>query len=221
MNYYPIFLDIRAKRCVVIGGGEVAWRKARRLLDCGALVTVVSRQLGDGLQELKRDGLVHHIATDYHPAVLDGAFMAMGATDRDEINETVAHDAKQRGILVNIADYPERGNFILPSLVRQGDLVAAISTGGKSPALARRIKEDLSLQFGPEYSILLNILGDIRNEIIARSQGATENKKIFARLVSSPLLDQIRQKDYAGAARTIQDITGIAIDITTIRDWET
>ncbi len=219
MNYYPILVDIWSKRCVIVGGGEVAWRKARRLLDCGALVMVVSRYLGRGLREMKRDGLVQHIAADYQPSFLDGAFMVIAATNRNEINEKIALDARQLGLLVNIVDDPERGSFILPALVTQGDLIIAISTSGKSPALARKLKEDIASQFGPEYAILLNVLGEIRSLIIARNRGSDENKKIFTRLVKSPLIEQIRRKDADGAAGTIKNITGMAIDITTIREW--
>ncbi len=196
----------------------MAWRKARRLLDCGAVVRVVSRQLGRGMRELKRQGLVEHLLADYQPSCLDGAFMAIGATNRHEVNEKIAYDAGQLGILVNIVDDQCRGNFILPSLVRQGDLVIAISTSGKSPALARKLKDELARQFGTEYAILLNILGEIRRLVLAQARESGDNKKIFSLLVNSPLLKQIRQKDAAAAARTIQDITGIAIDMTTA--WE-
>lgn len=215
MNYYPIFLDVRSRICVIVGGGEVAWRKARRLLDCGALVTVVSRQLGDGLRDMKRAGIIQHIPADYEPGSLAGAFLVVGATDRHEVNEKIALDAVEKGLLVNIVDDPARSNFILPSLVEQGDLAVSISTGGKSPALARKLKEELSLHFGPEYAILLNILGWLRPIILAQGKGAEENKIIFAGLVNSELPGQIKRKDAEAAAETIRAITGVSMNVLT------
>ncbi|MDI6726619.1 MAG: bifunctional precorrin-2 dehydrogenase/sirohydrochlorin ferrochelatase [Smithellaceae bacterium] len=220
MNYYPIFLDIRSKRCVIVGGGEVAWRKARRLLNCGAVVTVVSRQLGEGLREMKMAGLVLHIPAAYDAGCLEGASLVIGATDQHEVNERIALDAAQRGLLVNIADDPAKSNFILPSLVEQGDLVVSISTGGKSPALARKLREDMSRQFGPEYAILLNILGWLRPLILAGVKGAEENKRIFHRLVNSELLGQIRRNDAEAVAGTIREITGISLNALNFLEQE-
>ena len=140
MKYYPLFLDIIDRRCVVIGGGDVAERKVERLLDFGARVVVVGKTLTPGLETMKKEGRINHIAADYDKALIDDAFLLIGATDRDDVNAKISRDGKEKGILVNIVDDPDKCDFVLPSLLTQGDLLIAISTGGKSPALAKKLK---------------------------------------------------------------------------------
>jgi precorrin-2 dehydrogenase/sirohydrochlorin ferrochelatase len=213
-RYYPIALDMTDKRCVIVGGGAVAERKAERLLACGAHVTIVSRTLTQQLEDKKQANLLEHIKTDYKKQVLHGAFMVIGATDSDQVNERIAEDARALGILVNIVDDPAKCNFILPSLLQQGDLSIAVSTGGKSPALARKIKEDLRQDYGPEYETLLNIMGLIRKEILAQGRDSSANKALFETLAKSELLGAIRQSDRAAVKKIILDATGIDMDVT-------
>ena len=118
MRYYPVNLDIRGKRCVVVGGGAVAGRKVERLLECGAKVSVVSEKLSPALEELKETGAIEHVPSDYDERHLRGAFLVVGATDRDEVNGRISADCRRAGILVNIVDEPARCDFILPSLVQ-------------------------------------------------------------------------------------------------------
>ncbi len=213
MKYYPVNLDLNSRRCVVIGGGEVAERKVERLLECGARVTVVGRDLTPALGERKAAGKLEHVDRDYEAGVLDGAFLVIGATDRGDVNVRISEDAMERGLLVNIVDDPDRCNFILPSLVRQGDLSIAVSTGGKSPALAKKLRKELEKQYGPEYQTLIGILGNLRRKILARGRQAADNKAIFEDLVHSDLLQAIREKDHGRVNAIIRKRTGINLDV--------
>jgi precorrin-2 dehydrogenase/sirohydrochlorin ferrochelatase len=213
MKYYPVNLDMTNKRCVVVGGGDIAERKVERLLECGAQVTVVSKSLTLVLKARKKTGQMDHIDRDYEDQALDGAFMVIGATDRNDVNERISKDAMARGLLVNIVDDPDRCNFILPSLVQQGDLSIAISTGGKSPALAKKLRKELEKQYGPEYQTLLVIMGVLRKRILARDQRVADNKAVFEDLVHSDILQAIREKDRGRVNTIIHDLTGISMDV--------
>ena len=213
MKYYPVNLDMTNKRCVVVGGGDIAERKVERLLECGAQVTVVSKSLTPVLKARKKTGQMDHIDRDYEDQALDGAFMVIGATDRNDVNERISKDAMTRGLLVNIVDDPDRCNFILPSLVQQGDLSIAISTGGKSPALAKKLRKELEKQYGPEYQTLLVIMGILRKRILAGDQRAADNKAVFEDLVHSDILQAIREKDRGRVNTIIRDLTGISMDV--------
>ena len=213
MKYYPVNLDMTNKRCVIVGGGEIAERKVERLLECGAQVTVVSKSLTPVLKARKKTGQMDHIDRDYEDQALDGAFMVIGATDRNDVNERISKDAMARGLLVNIVDDPDRCNFILPSLVQQGDLSIAISTGGKSPALAKKLRKELEKQYGPEYQTLLVIMGILRKRILAGDQRAADNKAVFEDLVHSDILQAIREKDRGRVNTIIRDLTGISMDV--------
>ena len=213
MKYYPVNLDMTNKRCVVVGGGDIAERKVARLLECGAQVTVVSKSLTPVLKARKKTGQMDHIDRDYEDQALDGAFMVIGATDRNDVNERISKEAMARGLLVNIVDDPDRCNFILPSLVQQGDLSIAISTGGKSPALAKKLRKELEKQYGPEYQTLLVIMGILRKRILAGDQRAADNKAVFEDLVHSDILQAIREKDRGRVNTIIRDLTGISMDV--------
>jgi precorrin-2 dehydrogenase/sirohydrochlorin ferrochelatase len=139
--------------------------------------------------------------------------MVIGATDRDGVNAQVSQDALSLGILVNIVDDPDRCNFILPSLLQQGDLSIAISTGGKSPALARKIKEDLQQQYGPEYESLLTIMGSLRKRVLAQGHASEANKAVFEALVRSDMLQAIRDGNRDLVKKIILDTSGIDMDV--------
>jgi precorrin-2 dehydrogenase / sirohydrochlorin ferrochelatase len=166
--YYPVFLKIHKKRCVVVGGGRVALRKVRMLLDCGGEVKVVSSSFHFNLLRLAEKKAIRLIQRDYKPGDLTGAAIVIAATDKREINRRVAEEAERAGGLVNVVDDPEPSSFILPSYFREGDLTLAVSTGGKSPALARKIKTELQKEFGKEYITLLMLIGGVRSALKAR-----------------------------------------------------
>src|ERR687895_651364 len=151
---YPIFLDLDGRRCVVVGGGEVASRKARKLLQARAEVVVVSPEIKPELESVAAE--IHR--RPYEDGDLEGAYLAFAATDARKVNATVAWEAKERGIPINVADRPSEGDFALPSTLRRGGLQVAVSTGGASPTLARKIKDELEGVFGPEWAGLVEEL---------------------------------------------------------------
>jgi siroheme synthase-like protein len=163
--YYPIMLKIQGEKCVVVGGGKVALRKVKMLLECGAKVTVISPILHQDLVRLAQGKAIHLIKRDYKPGDLDGAVVVIAGTDAEEVNQSVAHEAKKRGILVNVVDDPGESDFIVPSFLRRGDLTIAISTGGTSPALAKKIRTKLGQDFGKEYGLLLPLMGEVRSTV--------------------------------------------------------
>ncbi len=194
MKNYPICLvNLQDKRCLVVGGGVVAERKVCSLLQVEARVTVVSPILTVGLRQLVEEGHVEWEPREYQQGDLAGAFLVIGATDDVDTNEQVWREAVGRGLLVNIVDDLARCNFIVPSLVRQGDLCLAISTGGKSPALAKRLRERLEAEFGPEYAEFVALLGDLREKVKAKYPEAEERKTLWYRLVDSDIIELIGQ----------------------------
>lgn len=213
MKYYPIYLDITNKRCIVVGGGDVAERKAERLLSFGARVTVIGKALTPLLETMKRDGRIEHINADYDGTFISDAFMVIGATDREDVNARISRDGRHTGILVNIVDDPGRCDFILPSIMQRGDLSIAVSTGGKSPALAKKLREDLETLYGPEYKVLLDVLGNLREKVAARGHSSDENKKLFEAVVYSDILKHIKNKNWNHVKKMIYDITGVEIEV--------
>jgi siroheme synthase-like protein len=168
-DYYPIFLNLRSKKGVVVGGGKVALRKVRTLLDRGADLTVVSPKPCPEIVKLSKDGLIHLIQRDYEAGDLKDAVMAIVCTDMKKVNRKVAGDAKKAHVLVNVADDLKPSDFIIPSFFRRENLTIAVSTSGVSPALARKIRAKLEKSFGEEYGALLSIIGEVRS--IIRKKG--------------------------------------------------
>ncbi|MBM4314683.1 MAG: bifunctional precorrin-2 dehydrogenase/sirohydrochlorin ferrochelatase [Deltaproteobacteria bacterium] len=213
MRYYPLFLDISRRRCVVIGGGSVAERKIERLLACGARVEVVGKMLTPALSALKANGRIVHHESDYNRTLIRGAFLVIGATDDGEVNGRISEDARELGILVNIVDQPARCDFILPSVVERGALSIAVSTGGNSPALAKKLRMELDSLYGPEYAILLEIMGKLREKLIAGGRSSAENRGRFEAVVASEILDHIRAKRWDEIEALILERTGIEMEV--------
>lgn len=213
MKYYPIYLDVTDKRCVVIGGGDVAERKVERLLEFGACVVVVGKNLTRTLEGMKQEGRIEHINADYTVNRIDGAFLVIGATDSDDVNSAISRDAKQKGILVNIVDDPDKCDFILPSLFTRGDLLISISTGGKSPALAKKIRQEIEKHYGPEFRLLVSIMGTLREKLLKKGYSSDENKRLFESVVYSDILHHIQKKDWETVKKTVYDITGVEIEV--------
>jgi len=187
----------------------VAERKARSLLQAEARVTVISPILTGGLQQLVEEGRMEWVQRAYQQGDLAEAFLVIGATDDTDTNERVWQEAVERGLLVNIVDDLARCNFIVPSLVRRGDLCLAISTGGKSPALAKRLRERLEAEFGPEYAEFVALLGDLRERVKAQYPEAEERKTMWYRLVDSDIIELIRQGRDDLARQRVKEIIEI------------
>lgn len=213
VQYYPICLNITNKRCIVVGGGEVGARKVKGLLECGASVSVVGRELNPYLEEIREAGKIEHLCEDYRAGHLRGAFLVIGATDSEDINRKIYEDALSLGIMVNIADDPGRCDFILPAVARQGDLAVAVSTGGKSPALARKLRDEFESSLGPEYGTLARLLGELRKKVLASCSDPADNKRKFEALIESDILRHIREKNWEAAGKCVRDITGFTVEL--------
>jgi precorrin-2 dehydrogenase / sirohydrochlorin ferrochelatase len=213
VRYYPLFLDISGRLCVVVGGGSVAERKVERLLECGARVEVVARTLTAALARLAGEGRIVHHGEDYQAGRIRGAFLVIGATDSGAVNECISCDARALGILVNIVDRPERCDFILPSVVERGDLAIAVSTSGRSPALARKLRMELEARYGSEYAILTGLLGELRRRVVAAGRPAAENREKFDAVVASDILEHIRANRWTEVKALIKARTGVEMEV--------
>ena len=194
MRYYPVFLDVKHRDCLVVGGGSVGLRKVLTLIDCGAAVTVVSPVVHARLQELAADGSITLRKRPFKPSDMNNMFLVVGATDDQTLNRQIHTEAERLGKLCNIADRPKACNFILPSIVKQGDLVIAISTSGKSPAFAKKLRKDLERQFGSEYAVFLDLMGAIRKKLLARNHEPETHKRLFERLINEGLVELIKDR---------------------------
>jgi len=192
MRYYPVSLDILNRKCLVVGGGSVGTRKVLTLLDCGAIVTVVSPDINEKLLELAGNGSITWKKRSYLTSDLDTIFLVIGASDDEELNRQISADAEKLNMLCNIADRPDVCNFILPSIVNRGDLVISISTSGKSPAFAKKLRKELEKQFGVEYIEFLRLMGAIREKLLSEKHEPEAHKHIFERLISSDLVEMIK-----------------------------
>ncbi|MDH5695888.1 MAG: bifunctional precorrin-2 dehydrogenase/sirohydrochlorin ferrochelatase [Dehalococcoidia bacterium] len=165
LPYYPMFLNISGKRCVVVGGGQVALRKVGVLLEHGASVEVISPDLCSKLIELAESGRIRILRRHYQLGDLQKALIAIAATDNSDINQQVVKEAQGKAVLVNATDDLENSDFIVPSYVRRGSMTIVVSTAGRSPALARKIRARLEKEFGDEYASLVNLIGEVRAEV--------------------------------------------------------
>jgi len=169
-DYYPVFLNLKGRTCLVVGGGEVAARKVSLLVESGARVKVVSPRFNNSIKSLEGQGDIKIEKRPFETGDLDGVFLAIAATSDKKINYQVAVESERRNILINVVDTPSEGNFIVPSLIRQGELTIAISTGGKSPALARKMRQDIEKSFAPRYAILLDIASQVRRDLLSKGK---------------------------------------------------
>jgi precorrin-2 dehydrogenase/sirohydrochlorin ferrochelatase len=208
MSYYPVHLDIRNRRCLVVGGGGVASRKVEGLLQCGARVTVVSPQVSERLQTLAERGAVSCLQRPYRQTDLEGHFLVIGATDDMALNRRISADAESRNMLCNIADVPEACNFILPAVVRQGDLVLTVSTSGSSPAFAKHLRKRLQTDYGPEYARFLRLMAAIRKRLLAEQHAPEAHKHLFESLIEKNLLELIRREDAEAIDRLLSNVLG-------------
>lgn len=210
MAYYPILLDLKGKTALVVGGGAVAERKVQSLLDFDARVSVVSREVSPTLKGLFENGSATWVGREFDESQLKGATLVIAATDDASVNRHVKSACGKFGIPVNIVDRPADCSFIVPAVVRRGDLVLAISTSGKSPALAAAVREELENLYGLEYGDFLVIMGSVREDVLSLGLEQEVNKEIFQKLLKSGLLEAVRRKDWTSAARTLTQILGTA-----------
>jgi siroheme synthase-like protein len=163
--YYPVSLNVRGRKCVVVGGGQVALRKVRTLLEHGANVDVISPELCPELGQLADRGSIHICSREYQEEDLVGAFIVIAATDDGDVNRRVVDEARRKAIMINVVDDADTSDFIAPSYLQRGDITIAVSTAGRSPALARKIRTVLEKDFTDEYASLAQLVGEVRDEL--------------------------------------------------------
>jgi precorrin-2 dehydrogenase / sirohydrochlorin ferrochelatase len=212
MAYLPIFLDVTARRCLVIGGGEVAARKVASLLEAGADVIIVSPSLVEALAELVRQGRIQHIPREYAAADMAGATLVYAATDDAELHQHLNAEAHDRGIPINVADAPSLCTFIAPAVLTRGSLKIAVSTEGASPAMAKRIVARLQLLFGPEYGLALEVMRAARHHLQANEPNIAIRAKKLTTLAGSRIPGYLRAGDRDAVEKIIRRETGVGLD---------
>jgi precorrin-2 dehydrogenase/sirohydrochlorin ferrochelatase len=218
MSYYPLFVDLSGRKAVVIGGGAVAHRKIKALLEHGAFVHVITRDLTPELHVLLNRGDIRLLSGDFDESHIEGALIVIAATNDKILNRRISEAAKNRNILVNAVDQPEECSFIVPSMVKRGGLLIAVSTSGKSPALAKKIRETLSAQFGKEYEYFLNIMAGIRKRLFSENIPEAERGRLFHELVDSNILDLIRKQDFPAIASELERILNMSFSPDDVLD---
>ncbi|MEW6410221.1 MAG: bifunctional precorrin-2 dehydrogenase/sirohydrochlorin ferrochelatase [Nitrospirota bacterium] len=193
MKYYSILLDLKGRSAVVVGGGSVAERKVLSLIECSADITVISPDATPVLKELSKQKRIRLLKRDFTTDDLNGALMVIAATSNRKVNTAVSYEAKKRGILVNVVDVPEECSFIVPSVVQRGDLLIAISTSGKSPAMAKKIRVELESLYGKEYELFLSMMGEIRARAMKDIKNESKRQGLFSSLVSSDILKLLKE----------------------------
>ena len=211
-NYYPIYVQLNEQSCVVIGGGKIAEGKVDGLLAANAKVKIISPELTPHLHDLVKQNHIEYTARHYQMGDLTGAFMVICATDQAEINHQVWQEASANGQLVNVVDDTPRCNFIAPAILRKGDLNIAISTGGKAPALAVRLKERLQKEIGPQYERFLELSGQLREPLARHIPDFETRKKLWYELVDSDILELLSQDNEPAALDLISQVVGFRFE---------
>ena len=206
--YYPVYIQLQGQPCVVIGGGNIAEGKVDGLLAAQANVTVISPAITARLHLLATEQQIAYLPREYQTGDLTGAFLVICATDRTEINHAVWQEATANRQLVNVVDDTPRCNFIAPSILRKGDLTIAISTSGKAPALAVRLKERLQGELGPEYARFLELAGELREPLARHIPDFETRKALWYEIVDSEILDVLTDGDETSAREIISQIVG-------------
>lgn len=211
--YYTICLNVKGKKCVVVGGGEVARRKAATLSDSGARVIVISPMLDSVLEYMAFQKEVEWKQSRFDPALItDDVFVAIAATDNRDVNHQIAEICKGKRILCNVVDESDEGSFIVPSMIERGPLTIAISTSGISPTLAAAIRQELEMAYGEEYGQFLELMASLRPVILEQFRNPMVRQKVFDRMVSSRALSLLRNGLKEAARKELQEIIEEAKD---------
>ena len=184
MRYFPLYANVDGKQCVVVGGGPVAERKVADLQEAGAAVCVVSPAVTAQLRQQAEAGEIEWLSVHYAPEHIADAWLVFAATNDRAVNAQVAQDANACHLFVNVADGPEEGSFLVPSVVRRGDLCLSVSTGGANPMLARKVASELEAQYGDEYGLLVELLGQMRAYTKVRTSAPSLRRAALARLIT-------------------------------------
>lgn len=216
MGLFGMFLELAGRRCLVVGGGAVGTRKVQALLEAGGNVTVVSPEVTSELGRLINEGRAAHVRGQFSPEHLDGIFVCISAMDERAGNEEVAENCRKQGVLVNVVDDPSLSDFFFPSVVRRGDLVIAISSGGVAPSMAKRIRQDLEATYGPEYETVLLVLGRLRQRLRGAGISGEGLVGVMERAAALPLAEMMAEGPNSGIVRVIRQVLdegGVGADV--------
>lgn len=192
-RYFPIFIDLRGKPCLVVGAGEIGASKAAQLIKYGASVTVVAPEVHPDVDQWAKDGSIRLLRRSFQEADVEGMTLVVGSTSSTEVNTTVFEAASRRGILANIVDVPDLCSFTYGAIVERGDLQIVVSTSGRSPAYAARLRRELEDSYGEEYGIYLDILGQVRHQVQQTVDDLKHRKLIYRRVFEMDLLPLLRE----------------------------
>ena len=209
MKYYPINLDVTDKKALVVGGGQIAYRKVKDLASCGASVTVVSPRFCAALLRMKG---IQRLKREYKKTDIRGACVVVSATDSQKVNRRVSEHADSVGIPVNVVDQPALCSFIVPALLSRGELLIAISTGGASPAMARRLREKLEADLDPAFVKHLSLMKEIRPDVLSSGLNPTKRKKLFMKMADQSVSRTLRQKGISAARVRMRSMLREATD---------
>lgn len=212
MPLYPVNLKIADRLCLVLGGGPVAARKVGTLLFCGARVRVVSPEVVEDIRQLAQAGRIEWWQRSYGRGDLQGAYLAIAATDRPEVQRQIADEAAGLPVLLNSADTPDACDFQVPSTLRRGELMITISTGGASPALSRQIREKLETEFGWEYAVAVTLLARLRERVVQGGKDSENHAKVFYDLLGLDLVESIRKAEWASLQQVLSEILPAHVD---------
>ena len=222
-SYYPVYLNLRGRRCVIVGGGAVAEGKIGRLLDSGAQICVVSPDATPGIRQFVDDGAVRWEQREYRAGDLEGAFIAIAATNLREVNRRIFEEAEERGVMLNAVDDPPNCSFIAPSIVQRGPVTLAISTGGVSPALARKLRESLQSSDDLAWADLSGAMAVARSHLREAGLLSTIDPQRWQCCITPQLLAMAQDGRSAEAAETLiaaltgDNGRGLCDDITACR----
>jgi precorrin-2 dehydrogenase/sirohydrochlorin ferrochelatase len=212
MAYLPIFLDVVGRRCLVVGGGEVAARKVASLLEAGAEVVVISPSMVEELAALARDRRIHHLKREYAAGDMTGSVLVYAATDEVELHLRLYAEASERGIPLNVADVPRLCTFITPAVLTRGALKIAVSTEGASPAMAKRVIKRLERLFGPEYGPALEVLRAARRHLKSTETNLGTRAAKLTALAGSRIPEYLRTGDLGAIEKVLRREVGVGLE---------
>lgn len=204
MDYFPVFMELHAQRCVVVGGGEVAARKARLLLSAGAQVTVVAPELADAMRQLLASSALTHVERGYRASDLDAAALVIAATGERALNAAVSRDARARQLPVNVVDDPELCSIIVPAIVERSPILIAVGTAGSAPVLARLLRGRIEALIPEHYGELAALSAVVRGEVRTRLQDIQERRRFWEEVFEGEIAELVFRGERDAAERAIR-----------------
>jgi siroheme synthase-like protein len=214
MSHYPVYLDLRNRPCFVIGGCGMAEEKVRGLLESKARVTVISTDLNEGLNRMAAEGRIDWISRRFRRGDLRAAYLVIVVGQPPAVTDAVWEETRGRNILVNTLDDVPHCDFIAPSIVRRGDLTVAISTGGKAPVMAVRLRQRLERELGEEHAKFLELAGKVRKPLAQLWPDFATRKELWYRLIDSDVIHLLRRGDEATAINRFEEILGVRPEVS-------